>query len=342
MKYYYSYYNGYSADQFAEDEYFQQWVLYADDGAEKFWNEFIKINPQQQQTILKAKEKLETLFEGHAFQPLSVEEKLVLKVHIYRQINQPLKTVSLLRRNSMAVLKVAALLIAVIVMPFSVFNKNAPFEPLIVERTGAYETKEIQLPDSTVIILNVNSSVTYNSKLAGTTNREIFLEGNAYFRVKKKVDHRPFTVHSNAVSIMVIGTEFNVDARSKATEIVLTSGKVKVGIDESKGSAVYMSPGEKVQLDTLQQAFVKSKTDTLLYKAWTNGKWNFSSTSLLEVTNLIHEYYGIETVYKDENAKRLKISAVIPVTDLGSFTNILAKTLDLKITEQNNQLLIQY
>ena len=87
MKYFYSYYNDYSADQFAEDKYFKQWVLYADDDAEKFWNEFMQINPQQQQTILRAKEKLEVLFAGHAFKPLSVEEKSVLKSHIYRQIN---------------------------------------------------------------------------------------------------------------------------------------------------------------------------------------------------------------------------------------------------------------
>jgi len=159
--------------------------------------------------------------------------------------------------------------------------------------------------------------------------------------MKKKTDQRPFTVHTSTLSISVLGTEFNVNARNKATTVVLTEGKVKLKLNEIESTTMYMSPGEKVQLDTLNKAFMKFKTNKLLYSAWTDGKWNFSSTSLLDITNLILEYYGIETMYSNEKAKRLKISAVIPVTDLRSFTNILAKTLDLKITEYQNKLHIQ-
>ena len=58
----------------------------------------------------------------------------------------------------------------------------------------------------------------------------------------------------------------------------------------------------------------------------------------MEVTDLIYEYYGINTRFDNEKMKQLKLSGIIPVTDLETFTEILAKSLDLNITTQSNQL----
>ena len=340
MKNNHSYFEGFTEDQFAANDYFRQWILYAEVDKEVFWNNYLQINPHHQPAILRARKKVEASLTQHGIQPLTTEEKLTIRHTIYQQINQPVKSFVLLRKNGMQLLKVAAIVFGIVMMTTYFLNtKSVPETNLFVQqRTGVKEVKEILLADSSVVILNANSSITYNSNIGNTEKREITLEGNAFFKIKKKADRRPFTVHTNSISIDVLGTEFNVDARSKATAIVLTNGKVKVSADNNNSTAVYMSPGEKVQLDTLHHSFIKTKTNTLLYSAWTEGKWNFSSTSLLEITNLIHEYYGIETVFSKEKIKRLKISAVIPVTDLDSFTNILSKTLNIKITEQHNQL----
>ena len=345
MKNNHSYFDGFTEDQFAANDHFRQWVLYAEIDKEEFWNTYLQINPHQQPVISGARKKVEASLTQHGMQPLTSKEKLIIKHAIYQRINQPVKSFMLLRQKGLQLLKVAAILSGIVMMTIYFLNKKPAIvtaATLLVQRTTAKEIKEILLADSSVVILNGNSSITYNSDIGNIQNREITLEGNAYFKIKKKADQRSFTVHTNSISIAVLGTEFNVDARSKATAIVLTTGKVKVSADNNNSTAVYMSPGEKVQLDTLHHAFIKSTTNTILYSAWTEGKWNFSSTSLLDITNLIHEYYGIETVFANEKIKRLKISAVIPVTDLASFTNILSKTLNLNITEQQNQLHIQF
>ena len=344
MKNNHSFFDGFTEDQFAANDYFRQWVLYAEIDKEQFWNNYLQINPNQQTTILNARKKVEASLTQHGIQPLTTGEKLTIRHTIYQRINQPVKSFVLLRQKGLQLLKVAAILSGIVIMTAYFLNKKPVTEItwLVQQSTGIKETKEILLADSSVVILNANSSITYNSNIANSQSREIILAGNAYFKIKKKADHRTFTVHTNSISIVVLGTEFNVDARSIATAIVLTTGKVKVSADNNNSAAVYMSPGEKVQLDTLQHTFIKSTTNTLLYSAWTEGKWNFSSTSLLDITNLIHEYYGVETVFPNEKTKRLKISAVIPVTDLASFTNIISKTLNLKITEQQNRLHIQF
>jgi transmembrane sensor len=344
MKYNHSDFEGFTEDEFAANEDFRKWVLYAEIDKEEFWNNYLQINPHQRSTILKARKKVEASVAEHGIQPLTTEEKLIIKHNIYEEINQPVKSFRLLRHRSMQFIKVAAILSGMIMITAHFLNRKPVKEAILLvqQSTMAKETKEIVLADSSVVILNGNSSITYNSDISNSQSREITLEGNAYFKVKTKADHRSFTVHTNSISIAVHGTEFNVDARSKATEIVLTSGKVKVSADDNKATAVYMSPGEKVQLDASHHSFIRSTTNTLLYSAWTEGRWNFSSTSLLDITNLIYKYYGVETVFANEKIKRLKVSAVIPVTDLASFTNILSETLDIKITEQNNQLSIQY
>lgn len=341
----YSYFNSFTEDQFAANDYFRQWVLYAEIDKEEFWSNYLQINPHQRPAILSARKKVEASLNQHPIQPLTNQEKLTIKHAVYHQINQPVRSFTLLRQKGVQLLKVAAVVSGIVMMTAYFLNKKPAIvkaATLLVQRTGLKEIKEILLADSSVVILNGNSSISYNSDISNIQNREITLEGNAFFKIKKKADHRSFTVHTNSISIAVLGTEFNVDARSRATAIVLTTGKVKVSADNNYSTAVYMRPGEKVQLDTLHHAFIKSTTNTLLYAAWTEGKWNFSSTSLLDIANLIHEYYGIETVFSSEKIKRLKISAVIPVTDLATFTNIISKTLNLNITEEINKLHIQF
>lgn len=342
MKNYYSYYAHFTEEQFAADEYFKHWVIYADSEKNEFWETFVNLFPNQQQNVLQARKIVATSFNTSSFEPLSNKEKQALKQAIYSKINQQANTTITMRSKSKWMLKAAAIVTGILLTTAYLLNNEPKPEKLIAAQTGNRETREIVLADSTVIILNANSSITYKSSINALQNREVYLQGNAYFKVKKKANHSAFTVHTNTIAVTVLGTEFNVDARNKATAVVLTTGKVKLSMNENTRKTMFMQPGDKVEVDTLQMAMVKSAADTLLYKAWTEGNWNFSSTSLQEISKLIHEYYGIETVFPDEKTRHLKITAVIPVTNLGQFINILSKTLDIHISEINNQLEIRY
>ena len=241
------------------------------------------------------------------------------------------------------ILVAAAIAGGLVLLTANFFSKPVPEKIYqLVEKTGLGETKKVMLADSSVVILNANSTLTYSSNIAAAASREVRLEGNAFFNITKKSNHTPFLVHTNSIAISVLGTSFNVNARSAATEVVLTTGIVKVTDDQEKLQPVEMAPGEKVSFDPASQAFTKTATDTRLYQAWTDQRWNFSSTTLAEITRLINAYYGVDAKFTDPKLKNLKINGVIPVTDLKSFTNIIAKTLDIKIRQQNNELIIQH
>ncbi len=85
---YQSYYQGFTDEQFAADEYFQQWVLSADRQCDEFWQSYLNLNPRESVTITKARQLVEELAENnYNMLPLTTEEKAVLKRNIYQRLH---------------------------------------------------------------------------------------------------------------------------------------------------------------------------------------------------------------------------------------------------------------
>ena len=61
MLHYYSYYKGYTEEQFAADEYFQQWVVSPDTENNHFWQSYLDTYPEQSAVVFKALELVKEL-----------------------------------------------------------------------------------------------------------------------------------------------------------------------------------------------------------------------------------------------------------------------------------------
>jgi ferric-dicitrate binding protein FerR (iron transport regulator) len=86
------------------------------------------------------------------------------------------------------------------------------------------DRKKINLPDGSLVILNSNSSISLSFT---DKNREIHLNGDAFFRVAK--DHsKPFTVHSNNIAATALGTEFYMHGHGDSIQVDLLEGKLRV------------------------------------------------------------------------------------------------------------------
>lgn len=342
-----AYYRGFTEEEFAADEYFQQWVLLPDDETELYWKLYAKNHPEQQVAINNAFKLVQHLAEtGFHIPFLSQSEKQTLRDNIFQQISLPHKTIVTTlpgKKTKWWILAAAAMvaLVAVsIFFPFHIPEQTAA-GGITSHKTSLREVKEIMLPDSSVVVLNGNSSLHYNNDFATASVREIFLAGNAYFRVKKTTTLTPFIVHANQLKIYVTGTEFNVNARTKATDVVLTSGKVNVTLEKDKRKTVYMQAGYTLNVDTLSNELVTAKADTGLYTAaWKMGEWHFAETTLETVARLIKEYYGMEMVFTAEAQKQLMITAVVSVNDFSTLIQVIEKTLNIRIQTQNQQLII--
>src|SRR5690606_33990185 len=104
--------------------------------------------------------------------------------------------------------------------------------------TGFAERSELRLPDSSEVFLNADSRISYNEK-KWDRNREVVLDGEAFFKVAKGERFTVSTVHG---PVSVLGTHFNVEAREDYFEVSCFEGLVRVThnngeIDLSAGSS---------------------------------------------------------------------------------------------------------
>ena len=95
----------------------------------------------------------------------------------------------------------------------------------IVIASPTRTVKEITLPDDSRITLAENSTLRYDRKAYGKKNRNVALDGKAYFSVVHQ-EQCPFTVQTELANIQVLGTRFQVTAKADQTSATVESGKV--------------------------------------------------------------------------------------------------------------------
>jgi ferric-dicitrate binding protein FerR (iron transport regulator) len=150
------------------------------------------------------------------------------------------------KRTMIAVLAGAGVILAAGSILLSVFlkrpgNSAASREQITVKKGSR---SKVLLPDSTEVWLNGGSMLTYDKDLKN--ERAVSLDGEGYFVVKNDKD-RPFIIHTEKISIRVLGTEFNVRAygKDKTTETTLIRGKIEVSMNSAPDKKVILNPNER-------------------------------------------------------------------------------------------------
>lgn len=179
--------------------------------------------------------------------------------------------------------------------------------PMMTVSTLA-ENKVVLLPDGTEVTLNRYTSFSYPKKFK-TKNREVQLEGGAYFAVSKDKKH-PFIVQAGSVSVEVLGTEFDVEAypQDERVQTVLFEGSVAVG--KKNQPALLLVPGERAVYEKTDGSIRKEEVgdmDELL--AWKQGALVFNDFPLKEVARKLSNAFGVKVQVKGEALGKKRINA---------------------------------
>jgi ferric-dicitrate binding protein FerR (iron transport regulator) len=132
-------------------------------------------------------------------------------------------------------------------------------------------------------------------------DRSVELDGEAYFKVSKKVPQL-FKVMTGDLVVTVEGTSFNLMAYEDEGIIVTTlvEGKVKVGIAEKLASgreAVHIVPGEQLVFDKEANTLESRPVDVSLYTSWKEGMFVFDHETLDMILRRLGRWYDFEAVY---------------------------------------------
>lgn len=167
----------------------------------------------------------------------------------------------------------------------------------------------LALPDSSEVVLQPGASIRYDSALATTATRQIELEGEGLFKVKKDPS-RPFTVWAGSSATIALGTIFNVAPKQRGYCVRLLEGKVLVQLfDSSQGilkQQVMLKPGQQAYLDTLLDiAQVKQTEEPVEQPARqprkiSKSELHFENAPLAEVLDKLAKYYGVKLCYEKE------------------------------------------
>ena len=317
------------------EESFRQWVMNDGGDADSFWEEWANEVPKRKGLVDKATLILRGLpFE---FQERNPRQKMIqqewekLRSRARKEIIPPASPVevAIKRRPLSAKWLYQAAAVIFFLATLGVLLQHYVLNPYVSFKTPFGEQMSLVLPDSTQIMLNANSVLTYRKM----TPRKIWLKGEAFFQVRKKPDNNAnFLVMTNDLTIEVLGTTFNVNEKGNKTEVVLEEGRIKLNLKRDFEQEIFMAPGELVaysvqQTGTIEKRQIKPERHT----SWKDGVLEFEDTALREVMMRIEEIYGWRPVYQKEELPERRISMGLPSNDLESVLTMLSRAIGIEI-----------
>jgi transmembrane sensor len=147
---------------------------------------------------------------------------------------------------------------------------------------------EIWLSDSSRVVLKEGAELTV-SKNYLEEDRTVFLEGDAFFEVKR-IEQKPFLVQTESHFVKVLGTSFLVQTpQPEEATVSVFSGKVEFGLPAGQSSILT----KDMSLTILGDQFVeKEKSANDL--AWWTGELKYDNAPLSQFVADMAYNFGIE------------------------------------------------
>ncbi|WP_196887083.1 FecR family protein [Aureivirga sp. CE67] len=209
----------------------------------------------------------------------------------------------------------AAAASVVIMISFFLFKTSST-----VIQTSFGEQRIVMLADSSEVILNAKSKLTYQPEL-WKFERKLKLEGEGYFKVKKG---STFTVETENGSVTVLGTQFDVNTSDDFFKVVCYEGKVSV---KQQNKEVILTQSDAYQNIQNEITTWNSKNEA---PTWINGEISFEKTPLKIVFESLEKQFDISIENKTSSNKLF--TGTLSNTNLELALQTLTSAMQLKYT----------
>lgn len=171
---------------------------------------------------------------------------------------------------------------------------KALYNTIATPKGGQYQLK---LADGSMVWLNAASSLHFPATFAGN-ERKVILTGEAYFEVSQN-SKVPFKVYVNDMEVLVLGTQFNVNAYGDEGKFktTLLEGSVKVSVGKEGD---LLKPGQQALFETTSGKLQKiTQVDMNEVLAWKNNELIFNETELRIAMLTLSRWYDFDVIYED-------------------------------------------
>lgn len=234
------------------------------------------------------------------------------------------------------VLRIAAAILLPLFMITTIYlyQENATLsEQDFVVSTGEGEQVTVSLPDGTQVTLNADSRLIYNLSDYNSDERRVTFDGEGYFRVAKNPES-PFSVNAKGLKVSVLGTTFNLRARSSDTiaELSLEEGSVRF-FSLKSGQNVVLSPNQKAVFDQIYGVVtVEDSRYVTDASAWRRGELVFRNVPFAEVLEEIGKVYHVSIIMEaaEQEYQNDLFTGVLSRTDINEVLEVIEHSYHMK------------
>lgn len=216
----------------------------------------------------------------------------------------------------------AILLLAIVVGALFYVNSRPVLEYEVLADRGQKST--VILPDGSRVWLNSASRITYTSEF-NRKNRNISLEGEAYFEVAKN-KKIPFVVSASGMSVTAVGTEFNVRnyPDEPTVSATLVEGRV---LACTKEYSTYLDFGQEAVMERGSGEMHSTLAADLGHLVpWRSSEILLSDESLEQLSQTLSRMYNLDVVFESEDIKNYTYTGLIRNNSLQNVLELVSNT----------------
>lgn len=211
--------------------------------------------------------------------------------------------------------------------------------------------KQYVLQDGSQITIYPGSRIRFPAQATNGV-REVFMEGEVFFEVKKDVS-KPFLVYAGQVVTKVLGTSFTIKTQpdARAVEVAVQTGKVAVRKNDQREKTsgqwaqeegVVLMPNQKANYKAANKDIVVGivETPVNLYGPETgNAFFTYKEAPLAMVANSLAQAYGVEIIVS-EKLRGCPITADFSQEPFFTKLSLICEALQAKYTVEGVRIVI--
>jgi len=221
---------------------------------------------------------------------------------------------------------------AAVILLFSVgsvllFTNTFSGKQIIVQAVDNSSTLVHTLSDGSVVYLSSNTTISY-SKSYGKRNRNLWLEGEAFFDVIPN-QKLPFVIETSSAVVKVLGTSFTLKSNEKEIfELLVESGSVSISSKTKEGETLIADAGDMVTLTNSN--FTKSSMADKYQASWKNQRLQFKDESISSILQVINKNYNTSIILEPRLPGSTRITVTFHNNNIHSIVEVICATLNLE------------
>jgi len=244
-------------------------------------------------------------------------------------------------------------------------NKNHAADTVAVLQevaVPANSKRKLLLPDSTLIWLNEATTLKWDKDF-NSTNRTVYLEGEAYFEIAPSKKQLPFIVRTSQFTIRDIGTSFNIKSHSADSlfEAVVLEGIVSVkgniSVDNKitevrllKDDVLKVRNGKVNMAEPSKQTAANKPTVTIgkiihpdIYIGWKDDMLVFDDESFSAVIRKLENHFKINVAFDETSLAAFRYSGSFSASaDIENVLDVIKETTPIVYEKNEDGISIKY